>query len=525
MIQCPHNSLDAIVFHNNLNHNHDDLIGETTKRKLSEAMINFMENLFELQTTQYNSIIKHIDRERKEKNLYLTEPNPTRDQVAYRLKLFKNKEIKPVLKLGELMSWCQNNSKTPEEPHTPFVLEHWSENVNGTGFKFRFVFTTLFLLNLFKSSEKICIDSTYKLNWNGFPLTILGTIDRNKKFHPIAFACTTNETMDDYAFVFEAVKSKIQHFFSVIFEPSILISDAADAIRGAFYRIFPGATTDIMCFAHVLRNIEKRKFKSNNNKKLIIADVKLLQQAPDKIVFSLMTKMFCAKWEHIETDFIQYFEKQWLGTHKNWYEGAAIYTPSTNNAQEAVNGIIKRKVTLRKRLPMNQFMASMTKLIREYSEELNNGTREFAKAPKIESSMWEDAILMVQNAFKLFKLKKVVAYPEHQSFTVPSSKCTNATVSYFKTLKNESWNSFDEFIKHGFQQFYLVHLKPTEDWMRESSCTCTCFMEQYICKHIIAIAVREKVTQCPDTHDPILLSTNKRKRGNCKKAEPALIVG
>lgn len=189
----------------------------------------------------------------------------------------------------------------------------------------------------------MCIDSTYKLNWNGFPLTILGTVDRNKKFHPIAFACTTNETADDYASVFNAVKVKIKEFFSINFAPMTLISDAADAIRNAFYKIFPDATVDVMCYAHVIRNVDKRPFKSQNNKKLIKADINELQQAPDKKVFTLMAQMFCEKWRPIEAEFIKYFETQWLGVHCNWYEGAATYTPSTNNAQEAVNGIIKKK--------------------------------------------------------------------------------------------------------------------------------------------------------------------------------------
>lgn len=205
------------------------------------------------------------------------------------------------------------------------------------------VFSTLYLLNLFKSVEKVCIDSTYKLNWNEFLLTILGTIDRNKKFHPVAFACTTNETVDDYAFVFDAVKKKIKECFSTNFEPSILISDAADAIRNGFYRIFPNATVDIMCFAHVLRNVDKRKFNSKNNKKIIMDDIRKLQQAPDKSTFSFMSKLFCEEWTPVEAEFVEYFKTQWLGVHCNWFEGAAMYAPSTNNAQESVNGVIKKK--------------------------------------------------------------------------------------------------------------------------------------------------------------------------------------
>lgn len=160
---------------------------------------------------------------------------------------------------------------------------------------------------MFKSVEKVCIDSTYKLNWNEFPLTILGTVNRHKKFHPIAFACTTNETADDYAFVFDAVRTKIEQYFSKTFEPTTLIWDAANAIRNAFYKIFPNATIDIMCFAHVLRNVDKQKFKSKNNKKLIKEDIILLRQASDRKLFSFMAKMFCAKWKLVEPDFVTYF--------------------------------------------------------------------------------------------------------------------------------------------------------------------------------------------------------------------------
>lgn len=526
MVHCPHDCLDAIVYHNDMNHNHDELIGTKTKRRLSKAMIEFMNELFDLKTTQYPSIIQHIENARKKQNLFINELNPTKDQVSYRLKLFRDKDISPILNLGELMSWCKTHSTPPntDEPHAPFVLDYWRERNNGTGLKFRFVFTTLYLLNLFKSVDKVCIDSTYKLNWNEFPLTILGTIDRNKKFHPIAFACTTNETADDYAFVFNAVKTKIKQFFSTNFEPTILISDAADAIRNAFYKIFPNAIVDIMCFAHVLRNVDKRKFSSKNNKKLIKEDIRQLQQAPDKKTFTFMSTLFCAKWRPIEAEFITYFEKQWLGVHCNWYEGASIYTPSTNNAQEAVNGVIKKKVTLRKRLPMNQFMTCMANLISDVSKELCNGSREFAGEPFIETGMWKEAILMQQNSFKSFKLKQVASYPDHLSFTVPSSTCSNPTVAYYKTLSNQKWKSFDEFIQHGFQQFYLVHVKPTNSWKRESICMCTSFLKQYICKHIIAIALREELTECPDEDEPMLLSRNKRNAGRSKNAEPALVV-
>lgn len=526
MIHCPHDSTDSIVFHNELDHTHNEIMAnKPRKRILSPAMVNLMNDLFEKQTTQYASVIKHIESERKKQNLFLNEQNPTRDQVAYRLRLYREKEVKPLLNLGELMSWCKDHSNTPNDEHTPFVIDHWRERNNGTGLKFRFVFTTLYLLNLFKSVEKVCIDSTYKLNWCDFPLTILGTVDRNKKFHPIAFACSTNETTDDYAFVFDAVKKKIKECFSANFAPSMLISDAADAIRNGFYRIFPDATVDIMCFAHVLRNIEKRKFNSKNNKKLIIDDIKKLQHAPDKTTFSFMSTLFCEKWAPVEQEFVAYFKAQWLGVHCNWYEGAAMYAPSTNNAQESVNNVIKRKITLRRRLPMNQFLASMSMLISDMSKELCNGSRIFAIEPFIQKNMWREAIIMQQNSFSSFKIKPMALFLEHLSFIVPSSNCANPTIASYKTLLKQKWKTFDEYVQHGFQQFYLVNLKPSDSWKKESNCMCVSFMKEYICKHIIAVALREGITECPDEAEPILLSNKRRNQGRAKQAEPALVIG
>lgn len=215
-----------------------------------------------------------------------------------------------------------------------------------------------------RNFETVCIDATYKLNWHGFPLIVFGTVDRLKRFHPIAYACTTHETTADYEFVFSSFRDAIEIFYEQKFEPKTLIADGADAIRNAFYKSFVSAELDIMCFAHVLRNVRKQSFKTKSNKQLILDDIRKIQLAPNKKTFSMMTKLFCEKWVLVEPDFTNYFEKQWLGVHCNWYEGAANYTPSTNNALESHNAVIKRSITLRKRLPLNQFLTSISALLK-----------------------------------------------------------------------------------------------------------------------------------------------------------------
>lgn len=111
---------------------------------------------------------------------------------------------------------------------------------------------------------------------------------------------------------------------------------------------------------------------------------------------------------------------------------------------------------------MNQFMTCMMKLISEYSIELSNGSRTLAKEPTIPSKVWGEAILMRQNSFKSFKLKSNASYPDHCSHTIPSSNCSFPDVKFYKELNQKKWKTFDEYIKHGFQKFYLTRVKQSD---------------------------------------------------------------
>lgn len=182
------------------------------------------------------------------------------------------------------------------------------------------------------------------------------------------------------------MKNAIEVFHEVSFQVTTLIADGAMAVRNAFYSVYESAELDIMCFAHVIRNIRKRPFSMKNNKQLIIDDVRRIQSAPNRNVFESMTELFCKKWEGIEPNFVVYFRCQWLGPLANWFEGAADYTPSTNNALESHNAQIKRKVTLRRRLPLNQFLFAMKELTECISLQFSKEEREIASESTYESN-------------------------------------------------------------------------------------------------------------------------------------------
>lgn len=299
-----------------------------------------------------------------------------------------------------------------------------------------------------------------------------------------------------------------------------LIADGADAIRNAFYSIHPKAKMDIMCFAHVLRNVRKRPFAFRNNKSLIIDDIMKMQLAPNRKTFDLMGELFCAKWEQVEGNFAAYFKQQWLGVHSNWFEGAAHYTPSTNNALESHNAVIKRKVTFRRRLPLNQFLIAMQDMTSSISKQLDSGKRIIEEEPTMPKEMWKKAAQMHQTQFKSFKAKS--SSEEISTYILPSSQCDpeNANDKYYKALSIKQWESFDEYIDYGFHQFWTVKLS-TADWKISSVCNCPCFFKHYMCKHVIALAVNEKIAEFPAMSNSVALA-KKLAPGRISKAKKAL---
>lgn len=223
---------------------------------------------------------------------------------------------------------------------------------------------------------------------------MFGTADRLKRFHPVAYACCTHETTADYEFVFESIRNAIEICYEMKFEPEIMIADGADAIRNAFYNTFPTAELDVMCFAHVIRNIRKRSFSTKSNKQLILDDIRKAQLAPNRNTFLMMTELLCKKWASSEPEFIEYFKKEWLGAHMNWFEGAA-----TINALESHNAVIKRTVTMRQRLPLNQLLLCIPNLLFEITRQFMSGVRSIEDKPAVKKSLLLEAALMQQQSF------------------------------------------------------------------------------------------------------------------------------
>ena len=62
-----------------------------------------------------------------------------------------------------------------------------------------------------KYAEQIVVtDGTYKLNYEGFPILLIGTVDLNREYHPFGILITKTEDHDDYQYMFQRLKDVSQ---------------------------------------------------------------------------------------------------------------------------------------------------------------------------------------------------------------------------------------------------------------------------------------------------------------------------
>lgn len=90
-------------------------------------------------------------------------------------------ESAPTISIGEMKKFCQENAPHLLPPHDineldwPTVQKFF---INESGeLVFRIMFSSKRLLQLLTTAQNINIDGTYKLNYNGFPLIVIGTSD------------------------------------------------------------------------------------------------------------------------------------------------------------------------------------------------------------------------------------------------------------------------------------------------------------------------------------------------------------
>lgn len=366
-----------------------------------------------------------------------------------------------------------------------------------------------------RSTERVSADSTYKLIWEGFPLSPVGTTDHDRHFHLYGTLLSKDEKTEDYEFAFRSIKSAVQTIHGHEMKPSVLISDASGAIHNAAKTVFGPNIFIRMCWFHMKKALRLYLAQTVNGKathNVILSDVSTLQLSQTPEIFARASKLFLQKYKKHDV-FCKYFQKVWLKEHRNWYEGCtSIPSPSTNNALESWNSLIKREKTFRSRYPLNQFLDLFLGWHKEWSQEYTSGAKTVIEVPTVDLDL-------LTNSYNWARLNKPLKSLTDDAGSKYYNISAGNEVKPVDWTLIESWTTFDQFKTRAFIGWKIVW---ETNW-RNVTCNCPVFLKNYICKHVVGIAIRKNLIAVPNEAKNVPIG-QKRKRGRPAKSRKALLV-
>lgn len=274
----------------------------------------------------------------------------------------------------------------------------------------------------------------------------------------------------------------------------------------------------------MLQNIEKYlKPLTRVTRDHVKGDITVLQTSKDRGTFEKAAELFIEKWNKKLPIFIAYFKKNWIEKDAQWYEGAAVGYPATNNGLEGTNATIKAAHTFRERLPVGQFLNLVLDLVTDWSKQRDPASANcisFAESPDITMKIWTAAYQWASENRKI--LKQPHCKPGFERFFTSAGwnkPITKQMLACFLTEQGQ-WDSFARFKKEGHSVWEILVCR---DDVKKSSCTCPFFMKNFLCKHSVGMHIRLQLLEVPVEARNIPLG-QRRKRGRPQKAKHALLV-
>ena len=173
-------------------------------------------------------------------------PVPEINQVRSVLAGLKRKERGPTggILLHELEEECERHSIDPDGIDVPYIVgSHFDYSDPNSG-KFCIAISTKRLIR-HPGNQCVHVDTTYKITWHGFPGTVIGFSDKNRKFHILMFCVSTTEKYADFNLMFGFLKEANPN---ITFD--FIMADAAEACVNAAKFYWP-LIIRLMCYAHV----------------------------------------------------------------------------------------------------------------------------------------------------------------------------------------------------------------------------------------------------------------------------------
>jgi hypothetical protein len=303
----------------------------------------------------------------------------------------------------------------------------------------------------------------------------------------------------------------------------VVVADGA--ITNAANSAFGSDVKRVYCWAHVIRNADNNlhRIKDIKMRASVRADIVQLQLASTEDEFQTASKLWITKWasDPVTLDFANYFRTEHIDKCSGWFESRAPGSPSTNNGLEATNNVIKKECTIRERLPMGLFFEKSKEYVEGWSESRNPATvnfTTFAVKPSITLRLETSAYNWARsNSFIRSSRDKGCYYirTKESQKSFPISEVNE----YERQRRQMQWRKFSTYAKWK-SSFSKVTMAGGE-W-EGAFCSCPNFQKNYVCHHILGLAVRQKLYEVRPEAKSIPIG-EKRKRGRPKLAKKALL--
>lgn len=449
---------------------------------------------------------------------------PTKRQIKSTLETYRKEAFGKVnMTVKDLDNFISQHMDIPEGDDEPFIATYERKPSGEDGDHwFRYFMTTKRLIRMSAEAKNIHTDATYKLCIHGYPVIPIGSSDMGRHFHLIGIAITTNDTAADYGFLFKSLKFAMERIVKKTFKPDVMIADGAQAIQNGFEEVFgKDDTTVVMCWFHVMQNLQKQKLHDDSNREAILNDIRQIHHSYNNEIFDLGCQLFADKWKESEETFVEYFTKTYVKQHKNWFMGATVRAPWSNNASESFNSDFKRFQTFWERKSLAEFKINILESIRERSNEYIMDKSPFQSDIPITN---DQLIIGQKYANSNMAFANVTTDEDEKATFFLRANADEAPITQenLETFMQSNWETFDDFKQNAFSFYQIVFESEAKEW-KNSTCTCPAFGKYYMCKHVIAIAFRLRILSNDMLSDPDYQPlVPKKKRGRPKKASKGL---
>lgn len=291
---------------------------------------------------------------------------PSIDVIKNTIAAYKSEKYgSDPITMEDIKKFVEEHLEVPDEIHKAFVAgfaccspPEKKEN------NFAFLVTTRRLVQMAANAEIIHADATHKVTTEKIPLPIIGTSDGNKQFHLLGVLVATTESSEAYKIGFESLRDAAQIVNGEPMTPKYLVADGDQAIHSGWRQTFGDETLIIMCYTHVMMNVDRKyKYANSANKSLIKDDLRILHFSTTEAIFDMGCKLFADKWNPKEPEVVERLKGSFFSNNRNWYIGYSKRVPNTNNYTERFNGTMKTYQLFHRKGPLKQFIHTSLRVV------------------------------------------------------------------------------------------------------------------------------------------------------------------